>query len=139
MAAVEGGAMQGGKHALFINLLLPGQSNDRARGQIRDGSPVGGVLEVCEDLKESSLLFRKKRPSLLEVQVIVVVAVQPLSRLRLFANPWTAAHQAPLSFTISWSLLKLMSIESAIPSNHLILCDLLLLLSIFASIRIFFQ
>ena len=75
---------------------------------------------MCEDLKESSLLSRKPRSSLLEVQVIVAVAVQALSRVRLFANPWTTTHQAPLSFTISWSLLKLISIESVIPSNHLI-------------------
>ena len=53
-------------------------------------------------------------------------------------TPWTAALQASLSFTISWSLLKLMSIESVTPSNHLILCHPLLLLpSIFPSIRVF--
>ena len=52
--------------------------------------------------------------------------------------PWTAAHQTSLSFSISWSLLKLMSIEWVIPSNHLILCcSLLLLPSIFPSIRVF--
>jgi len=56
----------------------------------------------------------------------------------LFATPWTTAHQASLSFTISWSLLKFMSIESVMPSNHLILCrSLLLLPSIFPSIRVF--
>ena len=54
------------------------------------------------------------------------------------ATPWTAAHQASLSFLISWSLLKLVSIESVMPSNHLILCHPLLLLpSIFPSIRFF--
>ena len=53
-------------------------------------------------------------------------------------DPWTAAHQASLSITNSWSLLKLMSIESVMPSNHLILCrPLLLLPSIFPSIRVF--
>ena len=58
--------------------------------------------------------------------------------VRLFANPWTAAHQASLSFTIFWSLPKLMFIESVMPSNHLILCHpLLLLTSIFPSIRVF--
>ena len=58
--------------------------------------------------------------------------------LRLFVTPWTAACQASLSITISWSLLKLTSIESVIPSNHLILCrPLLLLPSIFLSIRVF--
>ena len=51
-----------------------------------------------------------------------------LSHVRLFATPWTAAHQAPLSFTISWSLLRLMSIESVMPSNHLIFCHPPLLL-----------
>ena len=55
----------------------------------------------------------------------------------LFATPWTAARQASLFFTISWSLLKVMSIESVMPSNHLILCHPLLLLpSIFPSIRV---
>ena len=60
-----------------------------------------------------------------------------LSRVRLFATPWTAAHQAFLSFTVFQSLLKLMSMESVIPSNHLILCHPLLLPSIFPSIRVF--
>ena len=65
-------------------------------------------------------------------------SVQLLSHVWLFATPWTAARQSSLSITISWSLLKLMSIESAMPSNHLILyCPLLLLPSIFPSIRIF--
>ena len=65
-------------------------------------------------------------------------SVESLSRVRLFATPWTAAHQASLSFTLSWRLLKLMSIGSVMPSNHLILCrPLLLLLSIFPSIRVF--
>ena len=54
-------------------------------------------------------------------------SVQLLSRVRLFATSWTAAHQASLSITNSWSLLKLMSIESVKPSNHLILCHPLLL------------
>ena len=65
-------------------------------------------------------------------------SVQSLSHARLFATPWTAARQASLSFTNSRSLLKLMSIESVMPSNHLILCrPLLLLPSIFPSIRVF--
>ena len=65
-------------------------------------------------------------------------SVQSLSRVRLFATPWTAAHQASLSIANSWSLLKLMSIESVMPSNHLILCrPLLLPSSIFPSIRVF--
>jgi len=66
------------------------------------------------------------------------VVVQSLSCVQIFSSPWTAAHQASLSFTIFWSLFKLMSIESMIPSKHLILCHPLLLLpSIFPSTRIF--
>ena len=66
------------------------------------------------------------------------VVVQSVGRVRLFVTPWTAARQASLSFTISWSFLKLMSIESVMLSNHVILClPLLLLPSIFASIRVF--
>ena len=65
-------------------------------------------------------------------------SVQSLSHVRLFATPWTAAHQASLSITNSQSLPKLMSIESVMPSSHLILCrPLLLLPSIFPSIRVF--
>ena len=65
-------------------------------------------------------------------------SVQPLSCVRLFATPWTTAHQASLSITNSQNLLKLNSIESVMPSNHLVLCHPLLLLpSIFPSIRVF--
>ena len=72
------------------------------------------------------------------VNASAINSVQLLSCVRIFATPWTAAHQASLSITNSWSLLKLMSIESVIPSSHLILCrPLLLLPSIFLSIRIF--
>ena len=60
-----------------------------------------------------------------------------LRRVQLFVTPWTAAYQAFLSFTISWNLFKLMSIESLMPSNHLIFCCLLLLPSIIASFRAF--
>ena len=65
-------------------------------------------------------------------------SVQSLSHVWLFTTPWTAAHQASLSIINSWSLLKLMSTESVMPSNHLILCHPLLLLPlIFPSIRVF--
>ena len=65
------------------------------------------------------------------------VVVHWLSHVQLFVTPWTSAYQAPLSFSISWSLLKFMSIESVILSNHLILCcPLLLLPSVFPSIRV---
>ena len=64
-------------------------------------------------------------------------SVQSLSRVQLFVTPWTAAHQASLSITNSQSLLKLMCIESVMPSNRLIFCHPLLLPSIFPSIRVF--
>ena len=81
----------------------------------------------------------KKKP---ETKGICVInqfsSVQLLSHVQLFATPWTAAHQSSLSITNSRSLLKLMSIESVMPSNHLILCHPLLLLpSIVPSIRVF--
>ena len=87
--------------------------------------------------------FRSTRKALkwwelLGILMHSVLLVQSLSRFWLFATPWTAAHQAPLSSTISWSLLKFLSIESVILSNCLILCHPLgLLPSIFPSIRVF--
>ena len=82
--------------------------------------------------------------NLYNVQVIVnhmsiqFSSIQSLSRVQVFANPLTAAHQASLSITRSWSLLKLMSMESVMPSNHLILCHPLLLSpAIFPSTRVF--
>ena len=68
---------------------------------------------------------------------VLFSSVQSLSRVQLFATPWTAAHQASLSITNSRSLLKPMSVELVMPSNHLILCHPLLLPSIFPSISIF--
>ena len=72
-----------------------------------------------------------------EAHMNPVVAVQLLSCVQLIVTPWTAACQASLSFTISRSLLKLISIESVMPSNHLILCHPLLLPSVFPSMRYF--
>ena len=78
-----------------------------------------------------------REPCLLDVTTLIS-SVQFLSRVQLFMTPWTAAHQASLSITNSWSLLKLMSIESVMPSNRLILCcPILLTPLIFPSIRVF--
>ena len=71
------------------------------------------------------------------IYLITSEVVVQSSHVRLFLTPWTAAHQASLSVTISRSLLKLMSIESVMPSNHLILCCPFLPPSIFPSIRVF--
>ena len=75
----------------------------------------------------------------LRTVTVLVSSVQSFSRVLLFATPWTAAHHASQSLTNSWSLLKLMSIESVIPSNNPILCwPLVLLPSMFPSIRVRF-
>ena len=72
------------------------------------------------------------------LSILYISSFQSLGHVHLFATPWTAACLASLSITNSQSLLQLMSIESVMPSNHLILCHLLLLLpSIFPSIRVF--
>ena len=72
------------------------------------------------------------------LELINCASVQSLSFVSLFATPWTVTCQTSLSITNSWSLLKLMTIESVMPSNHLILCHSLLLPpSIFPSIRVF--
>ena len=70
---------------------------------------------------------------------MAVVFVQWINRYWLFVTPWTTAHQASLSITISLSLIKLMSIESAMLSNYLIICHLFLLPSVFPSMRLFFN
>ena len=74
---------------------------------------------------------------ILEPVGLIVVVIQSLSCVGLLATPWSAAHQASLSFTISHDLLKLMSDESVMPSNHPILCCPLLLPSVFPGIRVF--
>ena len=85
-------------------------------------------------------IVRDFSTSLRTFVVVVVVVVQSLNHIQLFATPWTAAHQAPLSSTISQGLLKFISIESVMLSNHFILGrPLLLLPSIFTSIRLFFN
>ena len=73
-----------------------------------------------------------------EILIRAIVVVQSQSRVQLFVAPWTATLQASISFTISWCLLKLMSIEWVMPSNHLILCrPLLFLPSVFPNITVF--
>ena len=87
------------------------------------------ALEIFFDVQYLSGIVSKNRCS--------SVQFSSLSHVRLFATPWTAAYQASLSITNSWSLLKIVSIESVMPSNHLILCHPLLLLpSVFTSIRV---
>ena len=85
-----------------------------------------------------NLLAQSKPCHMIYINIHLLVLVQSLSHVWLFATPWTVARQASLSITKSRSLLKLMSIELVIPSNHLILCyPLLLLPSVFPRIRVF--
>ena len=111
--------------------------------------PMAFVIEVEKTLKIIKEILRRKNKAgdfTLDVKLYyktVVIQIIWCWHLLLFCyqvfvTPWTAAHQAALSFTISWSLLKLMSIESVLPSNHLILCGpLFFLSSVFPSIRVF--
>ena len=99
---------------------LPTQNSTSNKSDLQEFSDEGKLRE-----------FVNSKPTL------QFSSVHLFSRVRLFATPWTAACQASLSFTNSWSLLKLMSIKSVMPLNHLILCrSLLLLPSIFPSIRV---
>ena len=104
-------------------------SND----QMREGATLADTTR--EDLPEEvTLTWNLKDKEEPDRQRSVV---QSLSCVPLFVTPWTAACQASLSFTMSWSLFKFMSIELVMPSNHLIFCcPLLLLPSIFPSIRV---
>ena len=104
------------------------------------GRPVSlGSLAATQPLSSSACFQTCKLcPQFFSLGEGQLSSVQALSCVRLFATPWTAARQASLSITNSWSLLKPMSIESVMPSNHLILCHRLLLPpSIFPSIRVF--
>ena len=113
------------------------------------GSKITADGDCSHDIKRRLLLGRKvmtnldsilkSRDIILPTKVHLVSSVQSLSCVRLFATPWTTARQSSLFITNSNScLLKLMSIESVMPSNHLILCrPLLLPPSIFPSIRVF--
>ena len=102
---------------------------------------VSGIVSLISLSDFSLLVYRHARDSCILTVTFPVTtfsSVQLLSRVWLFVTPWTAANQASLSITYSWSLLKLMSTESVIPSNHLIHClPLLLPRSVFPSIRVF--
>ena len=100
---------------------------------------VHGVTESWMQLSNYIFTFHSIAQLLfISLPSRTIVVVQLLSRVQLFATPWTAALQVPLSSTVSMTLLKLMSIESMMPSNHLTLCHPFLLLpSIFPSVRVF--
>ena len=106
-----------------MEAVLFGWDTDSQSALVATVSPIYSVLCVKLFSLQCNILFS---------------SLQSLSHVWLFATPWTTAHQASLSTTNSQSLPKLMSIESVMPSNHLILhCSLLLLPLIFPSIRVF--
>ena len=142
--------------AIFISLFL--ECCSLSSWQTHSPIPFMSLLECNCHTRSSCLLYLKQPPrptshlvtsSALLSQVVIRrhmatghwmcdFDVESLSHVLLFVTPWTAAHQASPSFTISWSLLKPKSIESVVPSNHLILCHALLLLpSVFPGIRVF--
>ena len=89
-------------------------------------------LDMTERLNNNNKSDHKKI-----LNILIISSVQSLCCVQLFATPWTAAHKASLSIINSWRLLKFMSIESVMPSNHLILCHPFLLPLIFPSTRVF--
>ena len=117
----------------FVNIYSQPVMNRmiwRCQGWIRNNS--------CPEFSYMIYLNKTNSKRKDTITLKVVVAVQLLSCVWLFVTSWTAAHQASLSITISWSLFKFMSIESVMLSNHLTLCHPLLLLpSFFPNIRVF--
>ena len=117
-------------------VFLPGESHGQR-------SLVGYTVHrskrvVCNWATEHTQLLAPLLLQPIYLSFVTYSSIHSLSLVPLFATPWTAAHQASLSITNSQSLLKLMSIKSVMPSNHIILCHLLLLLpSIFPSSRVF--
>ena len=98
----------------------------------------GHLMGRTDSFEKTLILGKIKSNKGKAINIIQFSSVQLLSRVQLFVTPWIAAHQASLSITNSRSSLKLISIESVMPSSHLILCrPLLLLPSIFPSIRVF--
>ena len=96
------------------------------------------LMKVKEKNEKVTLKFNIQKMKIMASGPIEFSSVQSISRVQLFTTPWIAAHQASLSITNSWNSLKLTSIESVMPSSHLILCHSLFLLPpIPPSIRIF--
>ena len=117
--------------------LIPGWGRSLGGG---NGYPLQySCLENPMDSRWATVLRSAQSWTWLkQLSTHVLYSVQSLNHVQLFATQWTAACQASLSITNSWSLLRLMSIESVMPSKHLIPCrPLLLLPSIFPSIRVF--
>ena len=121
-----------------LQIFLPGESHGQR--SLAGCSPwCHKELDTAEQLStHAHISDAAGAMGLIQFSSLYFVVVHSLSHVCLFATPWTVAHQASLPFAITQSLLKLMSVESVMPSNHLILCcPLLLLPSIFPSITVF--
>ena len=135
--------MVGWNHQLNGHEFEQAPGDGEGQGSLGCCSPWGAkesdMTEWLNNKKNQGATYKgklTKYPSFAKIHIVVVV--QLLSHVRLFATPWTAAPQASLSFTISWSLLKFISIDLVMPSNYLILCcPLLLLPSIFPGVMVF--
>ena len=132
------GRFSGEGNGNALQVFLPGESHGQR-------SLAGYSPWCCKELDRTEQLSTHAHISntagaieLIQLNSFYFVVVQSLSHVCLFAAPWTVARQASLPFAINQRLLRLLSVESVRPSNHVILCrPLLLLPSIFASIRIF--
>ena len=128
-----------GKWRLQALLLINTGYKEEIQSQVERGSsPTACFIVGQSNLGQQRLLWIYLSVKMCNVILQTVINLVQFSRIQLFVTPWTAAQQASLSTTNSRSLLKLMSIKSVMPSNHLILCcSFLLLPSIFPSIRVF--
>ena len=131
----SGPHLQGGSHLYITDRFSPHVTHD--------SNPASPSLLKMRGFQKASARDRARIQTWVNREYLSIISflfatIQSLSQVRLFETPWTAALQASLSITNSQSLLKLMSIELVMPSNHLILCHPLLLLpSIFPSIKVF--
>ena len=111
-----------------VVLVVKNSSANVGEGDLRDVGSVPGLERPPGKGSGNSLQYSCLENPIEESGGLQSSSVQSLSHVQLFVTPWTAAHQTSLSITNSWSLLKLLSIESVLPSNHLILCHPILLL-----------
>ena len=125
-------------HLTFVGKIIITKTISKCWERCREKETLVHSWRACKlGQPQRKIVWRFLKNVKTEQLSIQFSSVQSFSRVRLFVTPWTEALQASLSITNSKNLLKLMSIESVMPSNHLILCCPLLLPSIFPSIRVF--
>ena len=136
LGKIEGGRRRGRQRMRWLDGII--DPMDVSLSKLQDIEDRGAWWATVHRVAKSQTGLKQNHSTRSLFNLPQFNSVQSLSDVRLFVTPWTAARQTSPSITSSQSLLKLMSIESMMPSNHLILCrPLLLLLSIFSSIRNF--